>query len=205
MNASDPVNVLLNYGYAILESECRKALNTVGLEPTIGFLHETRQARYPLVYDLMEPYRWLVDVTVIGCLEYQRFSKHDFYRLDNYVLRLKPEAVKKLLETLHLKFNSATRYRNKNYAWSTVIQSKSQELANYVISKRSEIDFSSPNPMLHRDDTKTVRDRILSMSVAEARELGIRKNTLWYLQQRAQARRSMEIYRPVKNKLRNML
>src|SRR5208282_704022 len=35
MNASDPINVLLNYGYAILESQCRKALNGVGLEPTV--------------------------------------------------------------------------------------------------------------------------------------------------------------------------
>lgn len=34
MNASDPVNVLLNYGYSVLESQCRKALNSVGLEPT---------------------------------------------------------------------------------------------------------------------------------------------------------------------------
>jgi len=45
----------------------------------------------------MEPYRWLVDATIIECLEYERLSKKDFYRLDNYVLRLKPEAVKKLL------------------------------------------------------------------------------------------------------------
>jgi CRISPR-associated protein Cas1 len=32
MNASDSFNVLLNYGYAILESQCRKALNSIGLE-----------------------------------------------------------------------------------------------------------------------------------------------------------------------------
>ena len=43
MNASDPVNVLLNYGYAVLESVSHKALSTSGLKPTVGFLHEARQ------------------------------------------------------------------------------------------------------------------------------------------------------------------
>jgi CRISPR-associated protein Cas1 len=40
MNASDEVNALLNYGYAILESEVRKDINAVGLDSTVGFLHE---------------------------------------------------------------------------------------------------------------------------------------------------------------------
>jgi len=169
MNASDPVNVLLNCGYAVLESECRKALNTVGLEPTVGFLHEARQTRYALVYDFMEAYRWLVDVTVIECLEYEKFSKKDFYRLDNYVLRLQPEAVRKLLAALQLRFNSTVRYRNKFYGWSTVIRLHCEELGNYVLAKRSDLDFSAPGPMLHREDSEAIRTRILSMSVSEAK------------------------------------
>jgi CRISPR-associated endonuclease Cas1 len=40
-NASDPVNLALNYAYGVLEGECRAAINTIGLEPSIGFLHET--------------------------------------------------------------------------------------------------------------------------------------------------------------------
>jgi len=39
-NASDPVNAALNYGYGFLEGECRKAINSVGLEPSVGFLHD---------------------------------------------------------------------------------------------------------------------------------------------------------------------
>ncbi|HMK83538.1 MAG TPA: CRISPR-associated endonuclease Cas1, partial [Candidatus Bathyarchaeia archaeon] len=201
MNASDPVNVLLNYGYAILESECRKALNTVGLAPTVGFLHEARQTRYALVYDMMEPYRWLVDLAVIECLEYERFSKKDFYRLDNYVLRLRPEAVKKLLAALQLRFNSTARYRNKFYGWSTVIRLHCEELASYVLAKRSELDFSTPNPMLNRDESEALRNRILSMTVAGARQLGVRKNTLWYMQRRARSSKPLEVYSRMKTKL----
>lgn len=83
VNASDPVNTLLNYVYAILESQCRKALNSVGLEPTIGFLHEVRQTKQPLVYDLQEPFRWLVHVTAIEPLQHRLFGQKGFYRMDN--------------------------------------------------------------------------------------------------------------------------
>ena len=37
------------------------------------------------------------------------FGKSDFYRMDDYVLRLKPEAVKKLIGALRTKFNSPVR------------------------------------------------------------------------------------------------
>ncbi len=202
MNASDPVNALLNYGYAILESQCRKAVNGVGLEPTVGFLHEARQMKYPLVYDLMEPHRWLVDTTIIECLEYESFSKKDFYRTDDYVLRLRPEAVKKLIATLQIKFNSTTRYRNKYFGWATVMRLKCQELASYILARRSELDFDNPCPILRRDDSEAVRSRILSMASAEARQLGIRKNTLWYIRQRAQTGKPIKIYNRVKRKIR---
>ncbi len=46
-NASDEINVLLNYGYAILESEVRKGINGIGLDYSIGFLHEINQGRTP--------------------------------------------------------------------------------------------------------------------------------------------------------------
>ena len=67
-NASDEINALLNYGYAILESEIRKAINAIGLDYSIGFLHEINQSRTPLVYDIQELFRWLIDVSVIQLL-----------------------------------------------------------------------------------------------------------------------------------------
>ena len=52
MNASDYVNALLNYGYAILESVIRKYINVIGLDPNIRFLHGINDSKTPLVYDL---------------------------------------------------------------------------------------------------------------------------------------------------------
>jgi CRISPR-associated protein Cas1 len=201
MNASDPVNTLLNYGYAILETHCRKALNSVGLEPTVGFLHEARQTKYPLVYDFQEPYRWLVDTTVISCLESGRFGKKGFYRMDNYVLRLRPETTRKLIDALRIKFNSPVRHTGKSYSWDTLIRLKTQELANYVLGKRTNLDFGEPKQTLDRTDSEAVRNRILSMTTADARRRCIRKNTMWYLRQRALTANDFNTYGKVRTKL----
>jgi CRISPR-associated protein Cas1 len=205
MNASDPVNALLNYGYAVLESQCRRALNSVGLEASVGFLHEARQTKYPLVYDLQEPYRWLIDTTVISCLESGRFGKKGFYRMDNYVLRLRPETTRKFINVLRARFNSPVRHAGKFYSWDTLIRLKAQQLATYILGRGTCLDFGEPKPILHRTDSEAIRSRILALTTAEARKHGIRKNTLSYLRQRARGDRPFIVYSKVRDKLQHGL
>lgn len=49
------------------------AINAVGLEPSVGFLHEfsNYQTKESLAYDLQEPFRWLVDLSVIQAFEWK--------------------------------------------------------------------------------------------------------------------------------------
>lgn len=54
-------NPLLNYGYAVLLSTVLQNLFAVGLDPTFGIAHATRENSTPLAYDLMEPFRPCVD------------------------------------------------------------------------------------------------------------------------------------------------
>jgi len=63
-NATDIINALLNYGYTILASEISKFINGIGLDPYYGFYHKMHAGFQPLVYDMMEPFRWLVDYSV---------------------------------------------------------------------------------------------------------------------------------------------
>jgi CRISP-associated protein Cas1 len=56
-HATHPLNAMLNYAYAVLESQVRIATVAQGLDPTIGYLHTSRHSRVALVYDLMEPLR----------------------------------------------------------------------------------------------------------------------------------------------------
>jgi hypothetical protein len=134
-------------------------------------------------------------------LESEHFGKKDFYRMDDYVLRLKPEATRKLIDALRIKFNSTVRHAGKLYTWDTLIRLKAQELANYILARRIELDFEKPRPNLRRSDSEAVRNQILSMTSAEARGLGIRRSTFWYLQQRTRTGKPLKTYRKITSRL----
>lgn len=55
------LNSFLNYGYAVLLSAVLQKLFAVGIDPTFGIAHANRERSTPLAYDLMEPFRPLVD------------------------------------------------------------------------------------------------------------------------------------------------
>jgi CRISPR-associated endonuclease Cas1 len=59
--AVNPANAILNYLYAILESEARLAAATLGLDPGLGVMHFDSRTRDSLACDLMEPVRPQVD------------------------------------------------------------------------------------------------------------------------------------------------
>lgn len=56
----DRVNALLSFLYALLRGECAAALDGVGLDPQVGFLHALRPGRPALALDLMEEFRPLI-------------------------------------------------------------------------------------------------------------------------------------------------
>ena len=55
--AEDPVNSMLNYGYAVLMGAIWKAVHMAGLDPYAGYLHVDRPGKPSLVLDIMEMYR----------------------------------------------------------------------------------------------------------------------------------------------------
>lgn len=161
MAAVDPINTLFNYGYSLLESHCMRAINANGLDPYIGFVHEMAPGKSPLAYDLQEPFRWLVDVAIIGALENRVFTKKDFIRTDNYVLRLRSEGVKKLIAEVHAQFTSRVEFRGKSWEWGNVLTQKTGEFVDYLHGDRKTFDFTSPMPALARQDSAEM-ERILS-------------------------------------------
>ncbi len=64
---ADPVNVLLSFGYTLLAQAASAAVQTVGLDPFVGFLHEYVYNRPALALDLMEEFRPVVDGVVLWC------------------------------------------------------------------------------------------------------------------------------------------
>jgi CRISPR-associated endonuclease Cas1 len=64
--AANPVNAMLNYLYALLESETRLAVAALGLDPGLGVLHMDAPSRDSLAFDVMEPVRPMVDEYVLN-------------------------------------------------------------------------------------------------------------------------------------------
>jgi len=52
---TDPVNALLSFAYSLINHECASALQGVGLDPYVGFLHQDRPGRMSLALDLLGP------------------------------------------------------------------------------------------------------------------------------------------------------
>lgn len=73
--ASNPPNAILNYLYAVLESEARLAAASLGLDPGLGVLHVDTPARDSLACDLMEPVRPQVDAYLLDWITRQPLSK----------------------------------------------------------------------------------------------------------------------------------
>jgi len=203
-NASDPVNLALNYAYGVLEGECRAAINTVGLEPSVGFLHETSnsQTKQSLVYDLQEPFRWIADVAVVEAFESGVLDLPDFYFTgDDYRYRFQTEPKRRFLNLLRERFNAGVRYKSRLVRWDTVIEHKTVELGRYLVGRSPNLDFMEPSPYLHRTDDINVRKRILTLSQSEARKIGIGKSTLLHLRRNAASETSFKIYKKIRMRL----
>lgn len=204
-NASDPVNLALNYAYGVLEGECRRAINAVGLEPSVGFLHDFSdyQTKQSLVYDLQEPFRWLSDVSVIEAFESGALKLSNFYFTgDDYKYRFEPEAKRGFIQLLRERVNSGVVYKGGFMKWDTVIQKKASELGEYLTGRSHSLDSSEPAPMLERTDSHSIREKILRLTQSEAKRRGIGKSTLHYLRKSAMNRPSFRISPKVQTRLR---
>lgn len=75
----DPVNALLSFLYTLLVHDCRSALETVGLDPAVGYLHRERPGRPSLALDLMEELRpVLADRLVLSLINRRQLRGRDF-------------------------------------------------------------------------------------------------------------------------------
>jgi CRISPR-associated protein Cas1 len=165
-------------------------------------LSDGYQTKQSLVYDLQEPFRWIVDVAVMDAFESGVLDLPDFFFTgDDYRYRFDPEAKQRFLGLLRERFNSGVRYNGRALKWNTVVEQKTLELARYLLSRSNGLDFSEPSPTLDRTDDMELRKRILSLSQSEAVRFGIRKGTLHHLRENLREGRPFRLYRKTRNRL----
>jgi CRISPR-associated protein Cas1 len=116
--ASDPIYGLLNYGYTVLAGEIAKHINSLGLDPYYGFFHVTHNSFQALVYDLIEPFRWLVEYAVYKIASdtnhSHRISKDDYAWTREGRIVLDDDLIRRFLELLERKFQSERPYKFKH-------------------------------------------------------------------------------------------
>jgi CRISPR-associated protein Cas1 len=94
----DPANALLSFLYAILANDVRSALETTGLDPQVGFLHQLRSGRPSLALDIMEEFRaYLGDRIMLNLINLKQVTKSDFEIRESGEVRMSDQARKTVI------------------------------------------------------------------------------------------------------------
>ncbi len=97
----DNVNALLSFVYSIIGQDISGALQGVGLDPQVGFLHRDRPGRDSLALDLLEELRsWFADRLVLSLINRRQLNARDFVTEASGAVRLTDDGRRTLLTAL---------------------------------------------------------------------------------------------------------
>lgn len=95
----DYTNALLSFAYSLLAAECQSALETVGIDPYVGFFHTDRPGRASMALDLMEELRaYRADRFVLSLINRKQVTAKDFVQKESEGVLLQEEGRKKFLQ-----------------------------------------------------------------------------------------------------------
>ncbi|MBZ5526812.1 MAG: CRISPR-associated endonuclease Cas1 [Acidobacteriia bacterium] len=120
--AVNPPNAMLNYLYALLESEASLALSALGLDPGVGVLHVDTPARASLACDLMEAVRPKVDAFVLDWITQEPLRREWFFEQRDGSCRLMGSFAARLSETTAMWRQHVAPFaeRISHILWSTI-------------------------------------------------------------------------------------
>lgn len=136
----DPVNALLSYAYSMLSYEYCSALESVGLDAYVGFLHRDRPGRSSLALDMMEELRpCFADRLVLAMINNRMFKRNDFSREGNGSVRMSDEGRKTFLTFWQEKKKETLihPFLHEKVPWGLVPYVQSLLLARFI---RGDID-----------------------------------------------------------------
>lgn len=140
----DPVNAMLSFCYTLLANEIISALETVGLDPCIGFFHQIRPGRKSLSLDLLEELRAPVaDRFVLSQINLGVITHDDFLIKENGAYILKDDGRQKFLASWqkHKQETLTHPFLKEVLPWGLVPYSQAMLLARYL---RGDLDEYPP-------------------------------------------------------------
>ncbi|MDO5297075.1 MAG: type I-C CRISPR-associated endonuclease Cas1c [bacterium] len=140
----DRVNAMLSFTYALLASSCASALEMVGLDSYVGFLHRDRPGRTSLALDLMEELRpCMADRFVLTLINNRIIGVKDFYEQENGAVWLDEKGRKKLLKIWQEQKRNIIEhsFTKEKIAWGLIPYVQALLLARYL---RGDLDGYPP-------------------------------------------------------------
>ena len=140
----DRVNAMLSFAYSLLAHDCASALESVGLDSYVGFLHTDRPGRTSLALDLMEELRpCMADRFVLTMINNRMMELSDFSFAESGAVLLTEEGRKKFLKYWQEKKKDVLThpYLNEKLPWGMISYVQALLLARYL---REDLDAYPP-------------------------------------------------------------
>jgi len=140
----DNVNALLSFVYTLLTSSVASALETVGLDPYVGFMHTERPGRTSLALDMIEELRpVMADRFVLTLINKKMVTGKDFTKKEDGAVILSDKARKMLLTEWQNRKKEEIRhpYLDEKVEWGMIPFVQAMLLARYL---RGDIDEYPP-------------------------------------------------------------
>lgn len=140
----DNVNAMLSFAYSLLANDCASALESVGLDAYVGFLHRDRPGRTSLALDMMEELRpCMADRFVLTVINNKILSPEDFRQEESGAVRMTDQGRQKFLKQWQLKKQDTIThpYLEEKIPWGLVPYVQSLLLARYL---RGDLDAYPP-------------------------------------------------------------
>lgn len=140
----DRVNAMLSFAYSLLAHDCASALESVGLDSYVGFLHRDRPGRESLALDLMEELRpCMADRFVLTLVNNRVIKAEDFQVQDSGAVLLTEEGRKKFLKAWQERKRDALThpYLSEKMSWGMIPYVQALLLARHL---RGDLDAYPP-------------------------------------------------------------
>lgn len=89
--ATDPINAMLNYGYAVMHSKLQIKAIANGYSPLLGIMHRQKRSSASYILDILEPERPRVDAAILDFVQSNTFTGADFIMRKDGACRLSPQ------------------------------------------------------------------------------------------------------------------
>lgn len=140
----DRVNAMLSFAYTLLTGMCGAALETVGLDPYVGFLNTDRPGRMSLALDMMEEFRSVMADRFVMTLINKRIISGDAFSVkENGAVIMDDETRKLFLSQWQMKKQETIThpFLNEKIEWGMVPYVQAMLLARYI---RGDLDEYPP-------------------------------------------------------------